>query len=151
MHFYIISFIICYFNKHLFRPKQTFFIKIINLINLYFLVLKLNIAEVEKLTDSDSQFVTRGREMAKTKRSPYLGKTMEIPAIKLDEIKSKLTKSKRKYFELTVSTFGGMSPEERAKKAPTRGRKPTNNAKPITQVQYICEVVNDKCLIKALM
>ena len=113
-------------------------------------VLKLNIAEVEKLTNSESQFTIRGRGHAKTKRSRYIGKTIEIPAIKLDEIKAKLKSNKRKFFELTVSTHGGMSPEERAKKQSTRGRKPTSNAKPIAQVQYICEVVHDKCLVTAL-
>lgn len=113
-------------------------------------VLKLNIAEVEKLVDSESQFTIRGRGNAKTKRSKYIGKTIEIPAIKLDEIKAKLKSHKRKYFELEVSTFGGMSPEERTQKQATRGRKPTANAKPIAKTQYICEVVNDKCLVKAL-
>lgn len=73
-------------------------------------VLKLNIAEVEKLTNSESQFTIRGRGNAKTKRSRYIGKTIEIPAIKLDEIKAKLKSNKRKFFELTVSTHGGMSP-----------------------------------------
>lgn len=39
-------------------------------------VLKLNIAEVEKLTNSESQFTIRGRGHAKTKRSRYIGKTI---------------------------------------------------------------------------
>ena len=113
-------------------------------------VLKLNSTQAETIATSENQFVTRGRGNAKTKRSRYIGKTIEIPAMKLDEIKAKLKSHKRKYFELEVSTFGGMSPEERAKKQSKRGRKPTANAKPIAKVQYICEVVNDKCLVKAL-
>ena len=114
-------------------------------------VLKLNIAEVEKLTDSESQFAIRGRGNAKTKRSKFIGKTMDIPSADLEQIQAKLKAAKRKFFELTVSTHGGMTPEERSKKNPTRGRKPTNNAKPISTTQYICEVVNDKCFVKALM
>ena len=113
-------------------------------------VLKLNIAEVEKLTNSESQFTIRGRGHAKTKRSRYIGKTIEIPAIKLDEIKAKLKSNKRKFFELTVSTFGGMSTEERTQKQSTRGRKPTSTAKPIAKTQYICEILDNKCLVKAL-
>lgn len=114
-------------------------------------VLKLNIAEVEKLTNSESQFTIRGRGHAKTKRSRYIGKTMEIPAIKLDEIKSKLKSHKRKYFELEVSTFGGMSPEERAKKQSTRGRKPTSTAKPINSSRYLCEIKDDSAYVKAIL
>ena len=93
-------------------------------------VAKINTAQAEAIATADNQFVTRGRGHAKTKRSRYIGKTMEIPAMKLDEIKSKteVTQS-AKYFELEVSTFGGMSPEERLKNTPTRGRKPTSTAK----------------------
>jgi len=53
-------------------------------------VAKINASQAEAIATADNQFVTRGRGMAKTKRSRYIGKTMEIPAIKLDEIKSKL-------------------------------------------------------------
>lgn len=114
-------------------------------------VLKLNIAEVEKLTNSESQFTIRGRGHAKTKRSRYIGKTIEIPAIKLDEIKAKLKSNKRKFFELTVSTHGGMSPEERAKKQSTRGRKPTSTAKPINSTRYLCEIKDDSAYVKAIL
>ena len=114
-------------------------------------VAKINASQAEAIATSDNQFVTRGRGMAKTKRSRYIGKTMEIPAIKLDEIKSKLKSHKRKYFELEVSTFGGMSPEERAKKQSTRGRKPTNTVKPINSTRYLCEIKDNNTYVKAIL
>ena len=114
-------------------------------------VAKINTAQAEAIATSENQFVTRGRGMAKTKRSRYIGKTMEIPAMKLDEIKSKLKSHKRKYFELEVSTFGGISPEERAKKQPTRGKKPTAKAKPISSTRYLCEIQNDGAFVKAIL
>lgn len=114
-------------------------------------VAKINTAQAEAIATAENQFVTRGRGMAKTKRSRYIGKTMEIPSVKLDEIKSKLKSNKRKFFELTVSTFGGMSPEERAKKQSTRGRKPTANAKPINSTRYLCEIKDDNAYVKAIL
>ena len=114
-------------------------------------VLKLNSTQAEAIATADNQFVTRGRGHAKTKRSRYIGNTIEIPAMKLDEIKSKLKSHKRKYFELEVSTFGGMSPEERAKKQSTRGRKPTNTAKPISSTRYLCEIKDDGAFVKAVV
>ena len=114
-------------------------------------VAKINTAQAEAIATADNQFVTRGRGHAKTKRSRYIGKTMEIPAMKLDEIKSKLKSHKRKYFELEVSTFGGMSIEERAKKKSTRGRKPTNTAKPISSTRYLCEIKDDGAFVKAVV
>ena len=110
-------------------------------------VLKLNSTQAEAIATSESQFTIRGRGHAKTKRSRYIGNTIEIPAMKLDEIKS----HKRKYFELEVSTFGGMSPEERAKKQSTRGRKPTNTAKPISSTRYLCEIKDDGAFVKAVV
>ena len=114
-------------------------------------VAKINAAQAEAIATADNQFVTRGRGMAKTKRSRYIGKTMEIPAIQLAEIKSKLKSHKRKYFELEVSTFGGMSPEERAKKQSKRGRKPTTTAKPINSTRYLCEIKDDNAYVKAIL
>ena len=114
-------------------------------------VLKLNSTQAEAIATSESQFTIRGRGHAKTKRSRYIGNTIEIPAMKLDEIKSKLKSHKRKYFELEVSTFGGMSIEERAKKKSTRGRKPTNTAKPISSTRYLCEIKYDGAFVKAVL
>ena len=114
-------------------------------------VAKINTAQAEAIATADNQFVKRGRGHAKTKRSRYIGKTMEIPAMKLDEIKSKLKSHKRKYFELEVSTFGGMSPEERLKNTPTRGRKPTSTAKPIATARYLCEIKDDSAFVKAVL
>lgn len=114
-------------------------------------VAKINASQAEAIATADNQFVTRGRGMAKTKRSRYIGTTMEIPAIQLAEIKSKLKSHKRKYFELEVSTFGGMSPEERAKKQSTRGRKPTSTAKPINSTRYLCEIKDDSAYVKAIL
>ena len=114
-------------------------------------VLKLNIAEVEKLTDSESQFAIRGRGNAKTKRSKFIGKTMDIPSADLEQIQAKLKAAKRKFFELTVSTHGGMTPEERSKKNPTRGRKPTATAKPISTARYLCEIKDDGAFVKAIL
>lgn len=114
-------------------------------------VLKLNSTQAEAIATSESQFTIRGRGHAKTKRSRYIGNTIEIPAMKLDEIKSKLKSHKRKYFELEVSTFGGMSPEERAKKQSTSGRKPTNTAKPISSTRYLCEIKDDGAFVKAVV
>ena len=114
-------------------------------------VLKLNSTQAEAIANSESQFTIRGRGHAKTKRSRYIGNTIEIPAIQLAEIKSKLKSHKRKYFELEVSTFGGMSPEERAKKQSTRGRKPTNTAKTISSTRYLCEIKDDGAFVKAVV
>ena len=44
-------------------------------------VAKINAAQAEAIATADNQFVTRGRGNAKTKRSRYIGTTMEIPAI----------------------------------------------------------------------
>ena len=116
-----------------------------------FKVSKFNIAEAESFSSSDSQFSIRGRGNAKTKRSKFIGKTMDIPSADLEQIQAKLKSSKRKFFELTVTVNGGMSPEERAKKATHRGRQPSNNAKPIAQSTYLCEMVEGKCFVKAIM
>ena len=116
-----------------------------------FKVSRFNIAEAESFSSSDSQFSIRGRGNAKTKRSKFIGKTMDIPSADLEQIQAKLKSSKRKFFELTVTVNGGMSPEERAKKATHRGRQPSNNAKPIAQSTYLCEMVEGKCFVKAIM
>lgn len=108
-------------------------------------------AEAESFSSSESQFSIRGRGNAKTKRSKFIGKTMDIPSADLEQIQAKLKSSKRKFFELTVTLNGGMSPEERAKKATHRGRQPTNKAKPIAQSTYLCEIVEGQCLVKAIM
>ena len=116
-----------------------------------FKVSKFNIAEAESFSASDSQFSIHGRGNAKTKRSKFIGKAMEIPSSDLEQIQAKLKSAKRKFFELTVTLNGGMSPEERAKKATHRGRQPSNNAKPIAQSTYLCEIVDGQCLVKAIM
>ena len=116
-----------------------------------FKVSRFNIAEAESFSSSDSQFAIRGRGQAKTKRSKFIGKKMDIPSSDLEQIQAKLKSSKRKFFELTVTVNGGMSPEERAKKQSSRGRKPSNNAKPIAQSTYLCEIVDGQCLVKAIM
>ena len=116
-----------------------------------FKVSKFNIAEAESFSASDSQFSIRGRGQAKTKRSKFIGKTMDIPSADLEQIQAKLKSSKRKFFELTVTVNGGMSPEARAQKAKHRGRQPTNKAKPIAQSTYLCEILEGKCLVKAIM
>ena len=76
---------------------------------------------------------------------------MDSPSADLEQIQTKLKSAKRKFFELTVTVNGGMSPEERAKKDAHRGRKPSNNAKPIAQSTYLCEMVEGKCFVKAIM
>lgn len=114
-------------------------------------VSKLNIAEAQQFAESESQFSIRGRGNAKTKRSKFIGKTMDIPSADLEQIQAKLKSAKRKFFELTVTVNGGMSPEERAKKSSNRGRKPSNAAKPIAQSTYLCEVVEGQCFVKAIM
>ena len=116
-----------------------------------FKVSKLNIAEAASFSESENQFAIRGRGQAKTKRSKFIGKTMDIPSADLEQIQAKLKSAKRKFFELTVTVNGGMSPEERAKKDAHRGRKPSNNAKPIAQSTYLCEMVEGKCFVKAIM
>ena len=116
-----------------------------------FKVSRFNIAEAESFSESESQFSIRGRGQAKTRRSKFIGKTMDIPSADLEQIQAKLKSAKRKFFELTVTLNGGMSPEERSKKATHRGRQPSNNAKPIAQSTYLCEMVEGKCFVKAIM
>ena len=116
-----------------------------------FKVSKFNMAEAESFAKSENQFTIRGRGQAKTKRSKFIGKTMDIPSADLEQIQTKLKSNKRKFFELTVTVNGGMSPEQRAKKETHRGRKPNNNAKPIAKSTYLCKVVDGQCFVKAHM
>ena len=112
---------------------------------------KFNIAEAESFSSSDSQFSIRGRGNAKTKRSKFIGKTMDIPSADLEQIQAKLKSNKRKFFELKVTVHGGLSREELDKKEKRRGRQPSYNAKPITQSTYLCQIVDGQCLVKAIM
>ena len=117
-------------------------------------VLKINAQQAEEIATDDKQFVIRGKYNVKAPRSKHIGKIMEIPQVELDSITHALKSNKRKFFELTVSVNGGLSPEKRAAMGGVlRGRKPTGNPKPMAQSRYLCKIDEEtqQCKVMALL
>ena len=127
-------------------------------------VVKLTMEQAEQIANADNQFVIRGRYHAKTPRSKFIGKHMDVPQTVLNDIQQKLKTQKRRYFTLEVARKIGISPEVRAiryaeqeiglKKC--RGRKISHPDKAkggtvIHKQTYLCQMTDGKVFVKALM